>query len=102
MSESLARTSAGIELYCKAESPATYDAAGFVGRAVVANNNLKGKHGVLTQEAADGVGVPGDQGRRHQLGEMRHQQLLRRVAHRDRVIDHQRARLATSPSPRLA
>ena len=39
------------------------------------------------------VEVVGDQGRRHQLGELGDEQLLGRVADRDRVVDHQRLRV---------
>jgi hypothetical protein len=44
-------------------------------------------------ECAYGIGVPRHQRRRHQIGEMRHQQLFRRIAHGSRVIHHQRVRM---------
>ena len=39
------------------------------------------------------LAVGGDQGRRHQFAKPRDEQLFRRVAHRGRVVDHERLRL---------
>ena len=48
---------------------------------------------MLAAERLDLVEVVGDQGRRHQLGELGDEQLLGRVADMVRVVDHQRLRV---------
>ena len=48
---------------------------------------------VFPSKRSDGLDIPRDQRRRHQVRKMRHQDLFRRIAHRRRVIDDQRSRL---------
>ena len=48
---------------------------------------------MLGAERLDRRLVAGDEGRRHQLGEIHHEQLLGRVAHAARIVDDQRPRL---------
>ena len=57
--------------------------------AAVAEQRLDDQILVLVPEILDFKRVAGDQCRRHDPFEMRHQQLFRRVAHAHRVVHHQ-------------
>ena len=48
---------------------------------------------MLAAEGRDLRAVAGDQGRRHQIGELGDEDLLGRVAHLGRVVHHQRLRM---------
>ena len=48
---------------------------------------------MLGAERLDRRPVAGDEGRRHQLGEIHHEQLFRRVAHAARIVDDERLRV---------
>ncbi len=56
----------------------------------IAEQRLQDDVAVLVPEGADLVAVAGQEGRRHQLPEAQHKELLRRVAHRRRIVDHER------------
>ncbi len=58
-------------------------------RTARAEQRLEDDVPVLGTELADRVAVGGDQGRRHQLGEVGDEEFLRRVAHGCRIVDHQ-------------
>jgi hypothetical protein len=58
--------------------------------AAIAEQRLDDDVAKLRPELGDGGAVPGDERRRHQIGEVRDQQLLGRVADGGRVVHHQR------------
>ena len=60
--------------------------------AALAVERLHHDVAVLGAERLDLGEVAGDQRRRHQVGKLHHEHLLRRVAHFARVVDHQRLR----------
>ena len=59
--------------------------------AAIAEQRLQDDVAVLLPERADRVAVAGQQSRRHQLPEAQDEQFLRRVAHRGRIVDDERA-----------
>jgi hypothetical protein len=61
--------------------------------AAVAEQRLQNDVLVLVSEGAEGARIGADQGRRHDIVEMRDEQLFRRVAHARRVIHDQRLRM---------
>ncbi len=61
--------------------------------AAMAAQRLHDDHAVLVAERIDLGEVARDQRRRHQLREIHHEQLLRRVAHAGRVVDHKGVRM---------
>ena len=58
--------------------------------AAIAKQGLQHDLAVLLPEGADLPGVEAQQGRRHQLLEMQHEELFRGVAHRGRIVDDER------------
>ena len=60
------------------------------GGAAIAVERLHHDVLVLVAEGLDRLGVAGDERRRHQIEEVEHEHLLRRVAHGGGVVDHQR------------
>ena len=61
--------------------------------AAIAVERLEDDVAMLLAEARGFRRVAGDQGRRHQVGELGDEDLFRRVAHPGRVVDHQRLRV---------
>jgi hypothetical protein len=62
-------------------------------RAAIAEERLDDDVAVLARKSAMLAAVGGDQRLRHQVREVRDEQLLRRVAHAGRVVHHQRLRV---------
>jgi hypothetical protein len=56
----------------------------------IAKQRLQNDLAMLLPEGTDRLGIEGQQRRRHQLLEVQRKQLLRRIAHRRWIVDHQR------------